>query len=247
MLHTTSQSNRRSIKSGFTLIELLVVIAIIAILAAILFPAFARARENGRRASCASNLKQIGLGFMQYTQDYDEHVPMTYWDANTGDYGWMRALQPYIKSEQLFQCPSESTGQTALGTFVLGTPVGNASDYFYNMNLGFGSLNSSAQFINSLSLAAIDYPSNIISFGDFTSGPEFAYANCISTCTRPSVDGAYYYPGGETTATAKSTAVRTRHLAGANYAFADGHVKFYTPEKITDAVPTGSNVTVAYK
>src|SRR6185503_6823587 len=62
-------------KHGFTLIELLVVIAIIAILAAILFPVFSRAKENARRTSCASNLKQIGLGFMQYTQDFDERLP----------------------------------------------------------------------------------------------------------------------------------------------------------------------------
>src|SRR5687767_1588685 len=68
--------NARSRKVGFTLIELLVVIAIIAILAAILFPVFARARENARRASCQSNLKQLGLSFAQYTQDFDERYPM---------------------------------------------------------------------------------------------------------------------------------------------------------------------------
>jgi prepilin-type N-terminal cleavage/methylation domain-containing protein len=69
------RQTKRSAGSGFTLIELLVVIAIIAILAAILFPVFARARENARRASCASNLKQISLGLMQYSQDYDERFP----------------------------------------------------------------------------------------------------------------------------------------------------------------------------
>ncbi len=98
-------------KSAFTLIELLVVIAIIAILAAILFPAFARARENARKASCMSNLKQIGLGIMQYTQDYDERFPMRYYggaggrqEANT----WRRVIMPYVKSTQLFQCPSNT-------------------------------------------------------------------------------------------------------------------------------------------
>src|SRR5690349_12144108 len=82
---------------GFTLIELLVVIAIIALLAAILFPVFARARENARRASCQSNLKQIGLGFHQYTQDYDDRLPLTMWhsggssdasEAGIGYYGY---------------------------------------------------------------------------------------------------------------------------------------------------------------
>src|SRR5471030_3311170 len=95
---------------GFTLIELLVVIAIIAILAAILFPVFARARENARRASCMSNLKQIGLATMQYTQDYDERFPnegcsfpiQPPYDAS---YGSDERLLPYIKSYQVFVCP----------------------------------------------------------------------------------------------------------------------------------------------
>ena len=94
---------------GFTLIELLVVIAIIAILAAILFPVFARARENARRASCQSNLKQIGLGILQYQQDYDERFPGRF---NPGtNQNWRGLIQPYIKSTQLFACPS-NTGNT---------------------------------------------------------------------------------------------------------------------------------------
>ena len=87
-------------RSAFTLIELLVVIAIIAILAAILFPVFARARENARRSSCQSNLKQIGLGVLQYTQDYDEFYPMfiQYGGTNATQQGWAQVIQPYIKS-----------------------------------------------------------------------------------------------------------------------------------------------------
>ncbi|BCM91039.1 hypothetical protein IAD21_02903 [Abditibacteriota bacterium] len=91
-----------STRSGFTLIELLVVIAIIAILAAILFPVFARARENARRASCQSNLKQLGLGILQYQQDYDESF-LTDWD---GSASYRQHLQPYLKSIQLWRCPS---------------------------------------------------------------------------------------------------------------------------------------------
>ena len=103
---------------AFTLIELLVVIAIIAILAAILFPVFARARENARRSSCQSNLKQIGLGIIQYTQDYDERFPMRIWGAPASvdlqEYNsWRRSIFPYVKSTQLFACPSNSNVQNA--------------------------------------------------------------------------------------------------------------------------------------
>ena len=91
-------------RRGFTLIELLVVIAIIAILAAILFPVFQKVRENARRTSCASNVKQIGIAFTQYEQDADEQTPgSTQWG-----YGWAEKIQPFVKSAAVFQCPDDS-------------------------------------------------------------------------------------------------------------------------------------------
>ena len=90
--------SRKRVRNGFTLIELLVVIAIIALLAAILFPVFARARENSRRASCQSNLKQVALGWAQYTQDYDERFPPI---------DWSPVVQPYLKSTQIYRCHSD--------------------------------------------------------------------------------------------------------------------------------------------
>src|SRR4051794_17055747 len=95
--HRTAVSTR---SQGFTLIELLVVIAIIAILAAILFPVFAKARENARRASCSSNLKQIGLGIMQYAQDNDEMMPSRREALQTDS--WRTQIFPYVKSTELF-------------------------------------------------------------------------------------------------------------------------------------------------
>jgi len=88
-------------RSGFTLIELLVVIAIIAILAAILFPVFAKAREKARQSSCTSNLNQIGKAFMMYAQDYDEKLYHPRW---TSVDGWTAPITPYVKNEQVFGC-----------------------------------------------------------------------------------------------------------------------------------------------
>jgi prepilin-type N-terminal cleavage/methylation domain-containing protein/prepilin-type processing-associated H-X9-DG protein len=105
-------------KRGFTLIELLVVIAIIAIIAAILFPVFARARENARRASCQSNLKQLGLAIVQYTQDYDENYPAGYGSSfnpaafDFSGVGWAEKIYPYVKSVQVYVCPDEQRNMT---------------------------------------------------------------------------------------------------------------------------------------
>lgn len=114
-------------KRGFTLIELLVVIAIIAILAAILFPVFARARENARRASCSSNMKQIGLGVMQYSQDYDElYVPRNI-RINSTDIAWHQLIQPYVKSTQLMRCPSNPENTIVSFAAAEGYPAVNRS------------------------------------------------------------------------------------------------------------------------
>ncbi len=121
---------------GFTLIELLVVIAIISILASILFPVFARARENARRSSCQSNLKQIGLGIMQYTQDYDEQFPMGAYTNWTG--AWPATTQPYIKSVQVFRCPTGSGYEKFDPTDLRGVPIDYAANGMINTELRDG-------------------------------------------------------------------------------------------------------------
>ena len=121
-------------KRGFTLIELLVVIAIIAILAAILFPVFAQAREKARAISCLSNLKQIGIGVTMYSQDNDEAMPdgSNPWGSMTG---WAVQVYPYVKSVGAFHCPDDSSiGQQSVGTV-------KSTSYGINSNFGIPNAN----------------------------------------------------------------------------------------------------------
>ena len=227
MQSTQLTSTRRT---AFTLIELLVVIAIIAILAAILFPAFARARENARRASCQSNLKQIGLGMMQYTQDYDEMFCLyrtAVFNSGTAPYGWAEALQPYIKSTQILQCPSESTSPTA--AYVAAAASRGYTDYSLNIYIGGynGTLIGTSQ-------AQLTQPTLSVMFSE--DKPENADWYSFGAADVPAVCGALNTTGASTVACGSTTAnglavlpvnVATRHLDGSNFAFADGHVKWY--------------------
>lgn len=212
-------ANHRAVtrlKSGFTLIELLVVIAIIAILAAILFPVFARARENARRTSCQSNLKQLGLGFYQYIQDYDEKYPLVAVNSTgistSTPYGWADALQPYIKSTQLMQCSSETNGPNATND----PTAAGYTDYWFNSSL------------SQLSQAAFTSVSQTILAGDGSSSTSrYAYNGNVATS-----DGTT-----PTLGTANTTIINDpgaqRHLDGSNYAFADGHVKWLKGDTAT--------------
>jgi len=150
----------RSRNTGFTLIELLVVIAIIAILAAILFPVFATAREKARQSSCTSNLKQLGLAFAQYTQDYDESFPMYGWASSPWSY-WPLIVYPYIKSQGVYKCPDDQNTGTYGNT---GFPVSYGYNIYFNNNTsGSGAIT----VINS----NITYPSNTLLMCDVGASP----------------------------------------------------------------------------
>jgi len=201
----------RSQKKGFTLIELLVVIAIIAILAAILFPVFARARENARRASCQSNLKQLGLSIAMYTQDYDEKYPeaaQTNADAGAaGEFYWYRYMQPYIKSTQMLVCPSFGM-DAACGADIMAS----SQTASYGLNMYVTGRRQAAAWPNH-ALSKVPTPSETLLLVETKQGA--TCGNYASIGRHPSDD-----PWGiEMTA-------YSRHFDGSNAAFCDGHVKW---------------------
>ena len=182
MSHLFLGAGHRCVRPAFTLIEMLVVIAILAIVAAILFPVFARARENARRSSCQSNLKQIGLGLLQYSQDYDDKLVRSWYGAgNSGSnlttrYKWMDAAYPYIKSEQVFNCPSQSFSFPA-GAFKFrgGTSYGS-----YAINAAYwgeGDAQQSPAGEGNTSLASLQDGSRCVWVGDSGAHFEFAWEN----------------------------------------------------------------------
>jgi len=216
---------------GFTLIELLVVIAIIAILAAILFPVFARARENARRASCQSNLKQIGLGIMQYTQDYDETFMfgegMRY-DIQPGiPSSWDLQIQPYTKSMQVLTCPSDSRSATysTLGTY------GSNLRRSYAMT-GYLAPNSSAadpdgtgpNGLAGRNLSEVNQPVLTLmgverrGCGSNNTPNTWFYCSTSAGTGQTAASGSFDVQGG-------AAGTEGVHLGTNNFLFADGHVK----------------------
>jgi len=228
-------SDCTSRREAFTLIELLVVIAIIAILAAILFPVFARARENARRSSCMSNLKQIGLGMMMYTQDNDDHltasslandnIPGFDGDNNVTGY-WTNMLAPYIKSTQLYNCPSESTLVWKKGSYDSSISYGinymapnvctsNCGVSMALPNVAGASLSSIEDTSGTIIITDSKYYINKFDHGQTeTQMQSSADSSGTGACTHSTGTG-YNYAG----------CVSGRHLGTANVLFVDGHVK----------------------
>ena len=229
-------SSRRVASKAFTLIELLVVIAIIAILAAILFPVFARARENARKISCLSNLKQIGLGVMQYAQDYDEKYPSIGNGCGPFTYcaGWQYLVQPYVKSTQIFKCPSNTNERISYRADGSLPPISN--DYLANgadssWNYGnaagargpFGPTDSAGE-----PLADIQAPAQLIMIveGDIAGKPD-------------DNKEAWEF---DIVKAADVNSLWSKHLSFGNYIFADGHAKALKPfATVSQEIPGGTS------
>jgi prepilin-type N-terminal cleavage/methylation domain-containing protein/prepilin-type processing-associated H-X9-DG protein len=240
-MHATTAPEKAA--TGFTLIELLVVIAIISILAAILFPVFAKAREKARQTSCSSNVRQLATAAMMYVQDYDETFFSRYFPNNqpvcnfnpanpdacvwwVGRPGEKTLLDPYIKTTQISYCPSQA--DPASGAAYVG--------YGYNAKLAATVMGGMPVADPVVGVAQIDAPANMVMFGDdtygnrtlytpaqgrgvwgqnFTSPPNLSTASLVDRASNPGGN----FPIG-------------RHSEGVNMAFCDGHVKWVKPEPL---------------
>lgn len=224
-----SQRDVQRLKKGFTLIELLVVIAIIALLAAILFPVFGRARENARRSSCSSNLRQIGLAILQYVQDNDEVWPRSKTSSSDGQSTFRLTMQPYMKSTQVWLCPSaygRDSTQVRKGGSPAGTSYGGIDpiSYYaavvgyggagaYNSGYGFGAFPSGGD----RKLSQFAHPSSTIAVmeGQVCKFIELDMNN-TNTCAENVGSGLCMW---------------SKHLGTSNLLFADGHVKAMRPSQ----------------
>ncbi len=202
---------------GFTLIELLVVIAIIAILAAILFPVFARAREKARQNSCLSNVKQLTLGIMMYANDYDEYMPpvLAAWVVLPS---WRTCIYPYVKNLQIFQCPSRpNAGISAYPAVEY--PPGSSTGFprSYGVISDAGYTGTPPTGLNS------DFP-------QWWGGPQ-----CMASMPKPAETlilaetWADYFPYAGQGAAGACTNIAASHSGVGNYGFVDGHAKAMTP------------------
>ena len=224
----TSNRHRSNKKSAFTLIELLVVIAIIAILAAILFPVFARARENARRSSCSSNMKQIGLGLLQYNQDYDEKMPARYVSLGGGNNApytnWVNVLQPYVKSYQLFQCPSNNKNTRNLDADSSGL---SKISYVPNVdgNGDGGASNGAIGNDNREGPSLSDFAAPSLTIAILESSPDFGFTDFVPN--------SGFFAGFGT-----NTLLFAGHLSTMNVLYADGHVKSMRPSALAQGCGT---------
>jgi prepilin-type N-terminal cleavage/methylation domain-containing protein/prepilin-type processing-associated H-X9-DG protein len=219
---------KRSNRSGFTLIELLVVIAIIAILAAILFPVFAQARERARATTCLSNMKQLGTAVTMYTQDYDGAYPLAWYPGD--DYGFDCALQPYVKNLQVFACPSHQNTPRFFNGYVKVwhiPPPGIPSGYVMNGDLA--ALDAPGGKRAGRTEASVQRPADTILMSEIwdTRGPKGSEASHVTVAGYGSVwEGPEHEIFNKAWSDVCFRIPFKIHQNGSNYNFCDGHAKW---------------------
>lgn len=265
-----NRSSRGS--AAFTLIELLVVIAIIAILAAILFPVFAQAREKARQTACLNNMKQLGLGFVQYSQDYDEMLPPN-GQPNTTTLPPVRLsaferIIPYVKNADILHCPDDDTnanspsGRYAIYKDASNLVAGASSSFIFvsYYPTGIGSSNGAnwglfqggeaTPTVPPVALSEVSAPADTIWFTERRSreaeGQNWDPTLDIGTATPTGGDS--YDANGTNNSGANNTngnnGVTRRHSGGAIYSFADGHAKWFKRGNNVNGDTVGANATI---
>ncbi len=249
------QPRSSQLKAGFTLIELLVVIAIIAILAAILFPVFAQAREKARQASCMSNMKQIGLGSNMYLQDYDEAYPCHKWDVDgvvdtplpdgriyRGHVKWPLLFYPYIKNIGVYSCPSDENPRSYYGD------NGTANPYVstWGKPIPMSYIENAHMFdrTTALGLAEVKFPADTYWVADANNSSPIGFYKYDTAATVPPAARVFEAVVfnrmritnncGNMLSTNGNPYLKAgtnpdscmRHNGGGNIVFADGHVKW---------------------
>lgn len=217
---------------AFTLIELLVVIAIIAILAAILFPVFARAREKARQSSCLSNVKQLATGTLMYVQDYDERFPILYCTQSAPRFSWFSEIYPYVRNKQIYRCPSQPHAPRDGDNFPLHHKQGSLS---FGINEMLGGSNTAG-----VMLAQVSKVAETVMLGDIT--PRRGWHTW--KMMRPSrghrvdpVDGSEYTlwkPWGDPPSNTVVFNFCARHNSVGNVSYVDGHGKAQKYETLYD-------------
>lgn len=236
-------------RRAFTLIELLVVIAIIAILAAILFPVFAQAREAARKTACLNNLKQMGTGLLMYSQDFDEELPPAWIGYPAvpfpGQARWMDVVQPYVKNTQIFSCPSSTAKYAPVpsGGTVNGSGVADKNGG-YAMNVAYYDNSDAAHPPTPVMDVVGEYPKNLAALAepagtayvfDFQNGwgsfqcvwPRIAGQPVINNAANPRTLGV----GGW---------LREWHQKNVNVLFCDGHTKATSLDWLCERAASGA-------
>jgi len=240
----TNKERARAAYTGFTLIELLVVIAIIAILAAILFPVFQKVRENARRASCASNLKQLGLAFTQYTQDNDELLP-THGHGTFVGAGWGGQLFPLLKSADVYRCPDDATppvGKAVPVSYAYNIMISRTDYSGYGIGGAISCLTAPAQTVLLLEVTQIAAPVADVHempvgslYSGVTDGGAVYNLVLIGSITGINSVGAFAtsYLGNHIYTNGTPFLPPARHSGGANFLLTDGHVKWLLGSKVS--------------